>query len=310
MSDMPVGIGDEEAQKRFINENRAFLSECVKLYALLEKVFIRSLVSARAEHQIEQLAEGLGLSEAEEMAVQDRKMAEVVVFYLGRAAADDFGELLILAGNGRGIGAYKILRGMYERVVTAAFIAKNPSEARIFLSHSFIEREKLWNRLKEILPGIKDERTPEQIKEFEDECKAAKAKLKASICNKCKQPITQEQWTRVSLDTMAAQADANLGVSYAYCYLLPTFHSHATAFGLESRLRKTETGFSFKETSEPEARKAVLYGHGLILRSLKVENSYFGLGLESEIESRWDEFPKIWKSEREEEPPVGPVGGL
>ena len=40
-------------------------------------------------------------------------MAEPVVFYLGRAAADDFGELLILCGNGRGIGAYKILRGMY-----------------------------------------------------------------------------------------------------------------------------------------------------------------------------------------------------
>jgi hypothetical protein len=34
-----------------------------------------------------------------------------VVFYLGRAAADDFGEvLLILSGNGRGIGAYKILK--------------------------------------------------------------------------------------------------------------------------------------------------------------------------------------------------------
>jgi hypothetical protein len=310
VSGLPIGIGDGEAQKRFLSQNAAFLAECAKLYALLEKVFIRSLVSARAEHQIEEIAEGLQLSEAEEIAVQNRRMAEVVVFYLGRAAADDLGEVLILAGNGRGIGAYKILRGMYERIVTAAFIAKNPSEARIFLSHSFIEREKLWNRLKEILPGIKDERTPEQIKEFEDECKEAKAKLKASICNKCKQPIAQEQWTRVSLDTMAEQADANLGVSYAYCYLLPTFHSHATAFGLESRMRKTETGYSFKETSEPEAQKAILCAHGLILRLLKFQNNYFALGLDAEIDSGWNEFPKIWKSESSEEPPVSPVGGL
>jgi hypothetical protein len=160
------------------------------------------------------------------------------------------------------------------------------------------------------LPDTKDERTPQQIKEFEDECKEAKAKLKASICNKCKQPITQEQWTRVSLDTMAQQADANLGVSYAYCYLLPTFHSHATAFGLESRLRMTETGFSFKEISEPEARKAVLYAHGLILRLLKLQNNYFGLGLDAEIESRWNEFPRIWQRESSEEIPVGPVGDL
>jgi hypothetical protein len=90
-----------------------------------------------------------------------------------------------------------------------------------------------------VLPDTKDERTPEQVKEFEEECKEAKAKLKASYCNKCNQPITQEEWTRKSLDTMAEHADANLAVSYAYCYLLPTFHSHATAFGLESRLRKT-----------------------------------------------------------------------
>jgi hypothetical protein len=310
VSDLPIGVGDEEVQKRFLSQNASFLAECTKLYALLEKVFIRSLVSARAEHQIEEIREVLQLSEAEELAVQDRRMAEVVVFYLGRAAADDFGEILILAGNGRGIGAYKILRGMYERVVTAAFIAKNPSEARIFLSHSFIEREKLWNRLKEILPNTKDGRTPDQIKEFEDECKEAKAKLKASICNKCKQPITQEQWTRVSLDTMAKQADAHLGVSYAYCYLLPTFHSHATAFGLESRLRQTETGFSFKETSEPEARKAILYAHGLILRLLKFQNNYFALGLDAEIDSSSNEFPKIWKRESSEEPPVGPVGRL
>ncbi len=252
-------------------------------------------MSARAEHQVEEMG-NFELSEAEDDAAQDRRMAEAVVFYLGRAAADDFGEVLILAGNGRGIGAYKILRGIYERVVTAAFIAKVPSEARIFLSHSFIEREKLWKRLKELLPDIKDERTPEQTKEFEDECKEAKAKLKASICNKCKQPITQEQWTRVSLDTMAQQADANLAGSYAYCYLLPTFHAHATAFGLESRMDLTESGFSFKETSEPEARKAVLYAHGLVLRLLKLQNNYFGLGLDTEIESCWDDFPKIWKS--------------
>lgn len=309
MSKLPIGIGDESAQRRFLNQNAGFLGECRRLYALLEKVFIRSLVSARAERQVEGFG-GLQLTEAEETAAQDRSMAEVVVFYLGRAAADDFSEVLILAGNGRGIGAYKILRGMYERVVTAAFIAKFPSEARIFLSHSFIEREKLWNRLKGLLPDIKDERTPEQIKEFEDECKEAKAKLKASICNKCKQPITQEQWTRVSLDTMAQQADSNLSGSYAYCYLLPTFHSHATAFGLESRMHLTDAGFSFKDSSEPEARKAVLYAHGLILRLLRLQNNYFGLGLDTEIDSCWDEFPKIWKSEPRDEPPVGPVGGL
>jgi hypothetical protein len=145
---LPSGIGDDEAQRRFLENNVAFLTESQKLYALLEKVFIRTLVSARAEHQVESIGEGIELTEDEKTAVRNRRMAEVVVFYLGRAAADDFGEIIILAGNGRGFGAYKILRGMYERIVTAAFIAKYPSEAPIFLSYSYVERQKLWNRLK------------------------------------------------------------------------------------------------------------------------------------------------------------------
>ena len=31
--------------------------------------------------------------------------AERIIFYLGRMAVDDFGEILTLAGNGRGFGA-------------------------------------------------------------------------------------------------------------------------------------------------------------------------------------------------------------
>ena len=63
-----------------------------------------------------------------------------MILYLGRTASDDFGELLVLVGNGYGIGALKVLRGMYERMVTAAFLAKNPSEARSFAEEDVIQK--------------------------------------------------------------------------------------------------------------------------------------------------------------------------
>src|SRR5260370_30325144 len=154
-----------------------------------------------------------------------------------------------------------MLRGMYERIVTAAFISKNPPEARLFLSHSFIERDKVWRRFKELMPDYPDKRTAEDIKAFEEELREAKTRLKDSVCKKCNQPISQEAWTRKALDVMAEKADGNLARAYAYCYLLPTLHSHATAFGMESRMKRTEEGYSFKEITEDEARKAVLYGH-------------------------------------------------
>jgi hypothetical protein len=52
-----------------------------------------------------------------------------VVHFLGRLTIEDFMEVLLLSGNGYGIGTLKILRGQYKRSVTAAYIAKHPPSA-------------------------------------------------------------------------------------------------------------------------------------------------------------------------------------
>ena len=69
------------------------------------------------------------------MAVQDRYYTDLIVYTLGRIAIDDFSELMVLGGNGWGIGALKILRGMYERVV-------NRDISRRILNHRDNSREK------------------------------------------------------------------------------------------------------------------------------------------------------------------------
>ena len=55
-------------------------------------------------------------------------------------------------------------------------------------------------------------------------------------------------------------------------------------------------GFTFREITEKEARLAVLLGHNLILRLLKLQNEYFALDLDAEIKARFEIFPKIWDS--------------
>ena len=52
-------------------------------------------------------------------------------------------ELLVLAGNGYGIGALKILRGMYERVVTAWYLHANPEETQDFMDFYWVAQHKL-----------------------------------------------------------------------------------------------------------------------------------------------------------------------
>jgi hypothetical protein len=293
-TELPVGVGDREAQARFIANNRDFLFEHPLLRDLLEKVGLRTL-EAPPQEEVERLLK-LPEDDPTVIAFEDKVMADRVVFGLGRIVADDFGEVLTLSGNGRGIGAYKILRGMYERLVTAAYIAKNPSDARPFVEDDVIKKWKLWQQAVEVMPDLKNSVSSEKIEALEAEYKRVKAKRAESICKKCGQPKTQEEWTRVDLASMAKQADINLSVLYGACYLTPTFHSHATGFGLSARFKPTEQGSNaYQETSEKEARQAILLAHNLVLRHLTLQNEYFKLGLEAEIQPCIDAFLRIWK---------------
>src|SRR5437870_9339760 len=64
------------------------------------------------------------------------------IFGLGFICAEDFQQAYVLCGNGFGIGALQIVRGMYERHVTAAYLAKYPEEVDSFLAYHHIHRYK------------------------------------------------------------------------------------------------------------------------------------------------------------------------
>jgi hypothetical protein len=270
MAELPIAIGNPASQQRYIREHEVLLREYPNIHSLLTKVFMRVL-RRPSEDELEKL-EHLSESDPMVVAFENRVMADRLVFFLGRTAADDFGELLILSGNGYGIGALKILRGMYERIVTAAYIAKHPAEARVFVEDEVIKEWTLWREFVAVMPELKTQPTEGEVKGLEEEYKAVRAKRKEEVCPKCRQPKTQEAWTRVTVADMANSADPQLRAIYASCYLEATFHTHPTAYGLGRRLRETgQGGYTFKETTPEEARRAVLLGHNLILRLLLLE---------------------------------------
>jgi len=283
MSQLPIAVGDRDAQARFIANNREFLLEHPQLQELLRKVVLRTLKSPSQE-EFDRLS-ALQEDDPAWIAFENKVLANRVVFGLGRVIVDDFGEVITLSGNGRGIGAYKILRGMYESLVTSAYIAKNPSEARPFLEDDAIKKWKLWQRIVELSPETKNSLPPEMVAALEAEYKAAKAK----------RPRGQKDWTNVNLSDRAKLADKNLYNFYGPCYLEPTFHTHATASGLNVRFRRTGEGMnSYQEMTEKEARKALQLAHNLALAFLVLQNDYFELGLDDEIQLWLRAFLKIW----------------
>jgi hypothetical protein len=121
---IPTGIGNAAEQKQFITENPARMEAIQNLYDSAKKVFLRTMVSDRP--------------------------ADRVGFYLGRTCVEDFSEIVVLAGDGHGVGALKVLRGMFERAVTSAYILANPDQAETFLEYDKVNKRKAYMHAKKL----------------------------------------------------------------------------------------------------------------------------------------------------------------
>jgi hypothetical protein len=58
---------------------------------------------------------------------------------------------LLLCGNGYGISAEKLLRGMFERAVTLAYLHEHPSEEEKFRNYGKVSQHKLLKIVEESL---------------------------------------------------------------------------------------------------------------------------------------------------------------
>jgi hypothetical protein len=291
---LPIGVGNREEQDFFLREYTQFLGHYPDLYQVAEKVFCRTLEDPPQSEVDHALA--LGNDDAPEVIdLENRIMADRIVFFLGRIAADDFGEILILSGNGRGIGATKILRGLYERLVTATFIDANPAEARPFLLDSDVQKLKLAARVKKIGIDLLGNMTGAERGAMEDRAEKARAQRKNVVCKKCGQPVVQSEWTPKSLAEMA-EVNPHLAAYYGPCYLEPTGHHHATALGMERRLRPLPGG-GYEYNADDyrlASRRTLMFAHDLFLRNLALQNARFALQLDGDIQRCIHAFTEVW----------------
>jgi len=100
-------VGYPEAQDKFKREFPAFIDETERLAPLLQSVFVRT-ETARTTFESKQ------------------------IFFLGGAVYQDFQEILLLVGNGLSVGGLKILRGLYEKVVTCRLHCEKPGSSTGF----------------------------------------------------------------------------------------------------------------------------------------------------------------------------------
>jgi hypothetical protein len=228
--------------------------------------------------------------------VETSKPADRVVFTLGRLAVEDFMEILLLCGNGYGIGGMKLLRGLYEKAVTLGYVAKNPDKAERFLEYHYVHQGKHFNHAKKAF-SMDERLSASQIEKIESAYKEARQKFQEVLCKNCGTTRTSLSWSELDLLSMAREA--GLDKLYLQCYYEPTLQAHTTFYSLSSKLRLKENGqVTFDEGAQHEKADLALIGaHHVIIYVLDTENNYFKMALENEIQERFADFMYVWKTD-------------
>jgi hypothetical protein len=109
-------IPDTEKSRAFVARNPQFPAALVKLFETANKCFGRN--------------------------PPPKNQLENICFWLGHTCRQDFLEVVFLAVNGYSAGATKILRSLYERAVTIAYLIQNPEKLERFLQFAAIQESR------------------------------------------------------------------------------------------------------------------------------------------------------------------------
>jgi uncharacterized protein DUF5677 len=252
-----MGIQESIMQKwgTFIREHSTFTSVYEKAFRLVPKLVLETTPS-------------------------ESDQAGFVILELMLASLPDFDDIMTLSSHDAHWGALKLLRCLFERVVTLKYLAQNPQEAKAFVEFDALD----W---KSILEGIDDKwglRMSEQSQKNLDEA-AAKARktFKQEPCRECGLR-KRTTWTPYSAHELAKRT--GLGYMFLHAYVMPSKFIHATYFGTQSIPREnTPMVNTIKNT------------HALLAETITTHQRYFnGTHFESErMLEVVSDFLQVWK---------------
>jgi hypothetical protein len=224
--------------------------------------------------------------------VKAKNWMERICFDLGHTCRDDFLEVFFMAIHGHGSAALKLLRGLYERAVTLAYIAKYPDKAEKFRNYSAVQENKALNAALRLVTeeqfneANKGSGSADEIRRWYNQ---VKPEFEVTRCRKCGDRGIAFSWD-VDLASMVQNVGNPFDEYYLAAYTIPNFHVHATFATTfdgapeEARIKRREN----------ESEFALGASMGLLLQVMHTENEVFHLGVESDIASINEYLKNVW----------------
>jgi hypothetical protein len=205
---------------------------------------------------------------------------EISVYMLVSLTANALHELLILAGNGAGVGAMKISRGMFESAVMAEYLRRNPSEVDDYIEYG---RVLMWKRAQQYPDGF----APEKMKQIEDDYNRVKPRFTD------KNGKVRSQWNKHSISYMATAIGRKQ--QYELPYSMAASMHHGNFEAMLPHMEKDEKKLSIVELPSTEwVVQALISGHTYLLQALDTLNDCLRLGFDERLEAANSGFQDVW----------------
>ena len=167
--------------------------------------------------------------------VMDSQIEKFVYFY-GNLIVEDFMELFLMAANGYGYGAMKLLVPMYEHtIVTLKYLHDHPDELQAFFDFYRVQQYRL---MKPILETFGESVMPTDIvSETERRYAEVKDKFMVKSCKSktCDERRVGHTWSKLDFVSMAKTTGA-IGSVIVPGYFIPLRHTHSTLRAMMERL--------------------------------------------------------------------------
>jgi hypothetical protein len=206
-----------------------------------------------------------------------KNQLENICFWLGHTCRQDFLEIVFLAVDGYGAGATKVLRSLYERAVTVAYLIQNPDKVERFLQFAAIQENRAMEAALKQIPqsqidaALGPNNTVAETRKRFDKYKGT---FKATACEVCGVK-TPPSWD-VDLVSMVRRVGEPYQRVFVLAYTNPNFLIHATLASANPHDEQRE---------EKEAQTALIVATELLISVFRSQNVLFSLNLDSDIEA-------------------------
>ena len=216
--------------------------------------------------------------------------AQRVIEMLVLTGARSFNDLITLIGNGSGIGAMILSRGMFEYVVMAEYLRRNSREQADYTAFGIVTSWQRYQKLKKDSPTVAKAVRAENVDELRKKYGRAANRMKD------KNGKLRRQWHRKSLRQMAEEI--GLGEQYAIPYGLAASMHHGSFEGVAAHLGLEPEVVTFGEPSaEAWIEPALISGHVYILQLLETLNRAMRLDFKARLATANEEFMRGWKGQ-------------